>query len=124
MSASISINFANAIAVSNSVTIVFQDATVSPGLQNGVAVAMASALTNVTVLSGEVMFATATSAQFNGSIAIAIAWTDGHTPTVTLNNLQNSGSNHAMVTWPTSAGPQTQILTPGDPMPLTGIIDN
>ncbi|HXC55140.1 MAG TPA: hypothetical protein VNU97_07590 [Rhizomicrobium sp.] len=123
MTASITINFANGVAASNTVDVMLTNCTVSAGLNSGVTVAMASALTNVTVTSTQVAVATALNAQFNGSVTIAIGWTSGQQPEVTLNNLLNN-SGPATVTWPTASGPQTQILTPGDPMALAGIVDS
>jgi len=123
MSALIKIDFAGGTAASNNVFVALTNCTVAPSAQNGVVVAMASALTNISVLSGQVMIATATGAQFNGSVAIAISWVAKDQPTVTLNNLQNGVNNPATVTWPTSGGQETQILSPGDPMVLTGIVN-
>jgi hypothetical protein len=120
MNATITINFANATATGNNVSLALNGCSVSPGANAGVSVAMASALTNINILAGQVEIATAFNAQFNGSMSIAIGWQDGQQPEVTLNNLENSKSP-ATVTWPTESGPETQILSPGDPMILTGI---
>lgn len=124
MSALITINFAGGTAASNNVFVILTDCTVAPSAQNGVVVAMASGLTNISILSGQVSIATATGGKFDGSVAIEIDWSTGSQPMVTLNNLQNGTSNPATVTWPTAGGPETQILTPGDPMPLTGIVSS
>jgi hypothetical protein len=124
MSADISINFAGATAKSNSVGVVLAGCTVSPSADGGVTVAMASALTNITIVSNLVTIATALNAQFSGSLAMAIGWTSEQQPSVTLNNLQNPTDSPATVTWPTASAPQIQILTPGNPMPLTGIVNN
>lgn len=123
MSALITINFAGGAATSTSVDVVLSNCTVATSMDAGVSVAMASALTNITVVSGQVTIATATGAQFNGSIVIAIDWSSGPAPAVTLNNLNNA-TRPATVTWPTEAGPETQILTPGDPMMLAGIVNS
>ncbi|MGK6355771.1 hypothetical protein ACMGDH_11180 [Sphingomonas sp. DT-207] len=123
MSALITINFADGTATSTGVEVVLANCEVAPGPDYGVSVAMASALTNITVLSTQVIVSTATGAMFNGSLAIQISWGSGQ-PTVTLNNLRNGASSPALVTWPTAQGPQTQILSPGDAMPLSGIVNS
>ena len=123
MSALITINFADGAATSSNVFVLLADCTVAPGPSAGVVVAMASALTNVSVTNAQVAIATANGARFNGSVAIAVGWASGQEPGVTLNNLQNGSEGQATVTWPTATGPQTQILTPGDPMVLSGIVD-
>jgi hypothetical protein len=123
MSALITINFAGGSATSPGVEIVLTDCEVAPGANAGVTVAMASALTNIAIVGAQVLISTAVGGQFTGSVAIQISWNSGRTPSVTLNNLHNSVSSPAMVTWPTALGPQTQILGPGDPISLSGIID-
>ncbi|MGK6319616.1 hypothetical protein [Sphingomonas sp. DT-204] len=124
MSALITINFAGGSATSPGVEVVLTDCQVAPGANSGVTVAMASALTNITVVAAQIVISTAVGGQFNGSIAIPISWDSGQTPSVTLNNLHNSAGSPAMVTWPTKAGPETQILSPGDPMSLSGIVSS
>ncbi|OWJ63607.1 hypothetical protein [Inquilinus limosus] len=124
MSALIRIDFAGGTATSGNVSVVLTDCTVAPSAQNGVVVAMASALTNISVLSDQVTIATTTGAQFNGSVAIAISWVEGGQPSVALDNLQIGGGNPATVTWSTSGGPETQILASGDPLALVGIVND
>jgi hypothetical protein len=124
MSASITINFAGGTATSTGVEVALANCQVAPGSEYGVSVAMASALTNITVLSNQVTISTATDALFNGSLSIQISWGSGPEPGVTLNNLHNNTSSPAMVTWPTKDGPQTQILSPGDPITLSGIVNS
>lgn len=124
MSALITINFAGGTAASNNVFVILTNCAVAPGAQSGVVVAMASGLTNISIFAGQVGIATATGGKFDGSVAIEISWSAGSQPIVTLNNLQNSTTNPATVTWPTAGGPETQILSPGDPMVLTGIVDS
>jgi hypothetical protein len=124
MSATITVNFAGGTATNPGVDVVLGSCAVAPSMQNGVSVAMASALTNISVTSGQVAIATAVGAQFNGSARLTISWTQGAQPTVTLNNLKNDSGSPALVTWPTSSGPQTQILSPGDPMALAGIVNS
>ena len=123
MSAQITINFGGGTATSSRVAIVQTDATISPNPQTGVSVAMASALTNITVLSNQVAIATALNAAFDGSLTLSIAWSSGD-PAVTLDNLQSSANSPATATWPTAAGPQTQILTPGNPLTLSGLVSS
>jgi hypothetical protein len=122
MSALITINFAGGTATSPGVEVVLTDCQVAPGVNSGVTVAMASALTNISVVGGQIVISTAVGGQFNGSVAIQISWGSGKTPSVTLNNLHNSASSPATVSWPTAIGPQTQILAPGDPISLSGIV--
>ncbi|HVZ52650.1 MAG TPA: hypothetical protein VG986_11835 [Pseudolabrys sp.] len=122
MSALISINFAGGSATANYVTVVLSNCTVSPGANQGATVAMASALTNITVTANEVSIATAQNARYNGTLSLAIGWSSGQRPAVTLNNLEKDGQSPATITWPTTNGPATQILTPGSAMPLSGIV--
>lgn len=124
MNASITINLAGGTATSNNVFVELANSAVAPGSSDGVVVAMASALTNVSVFSAEITVATASGAQFSGSIAIPISWTSSETPTVTLNNLLNPTGSPATVTWPTENGPEVQILSPGDPLVLSGIVSS
>ena len=124
MSAVIVINFAGGTATGNSIIVALSNCTVSPGPNAGVTVAMASALTNVTVLSSQVEIATGLDAQFNGSLSLSIAWASGAVPAITLNNLASADSNPATVMWPTATGRQTQILSPGNPTTLTGIVSS
>ena len=123
MSALVTINFAGGSATAPGVELVLTDCEVALGASAGVAVAMASALTNITIVSGRVVISTAVGGQFNGSIAIQISWGSGRTPSLTLNNLQNGTGGPPMVTWPTAVGPQTQILGSGFPRALSGIRD-
>lgn len=123
MSALVTINFAGGSATSPGVEVVLTDCEVALGANAGVTVAMASALTNIAIVSGQVVISTAVGGQFNGSVAIQISWGSGRTPSVTLNNL-HGGSSPAMVTWPTAVGPQTQILGLGGPISLSGIVDD
>ncbi|MGH6616991.1 hypothetical protein [Sphingomonas sp.] len=124
MTALITINFANGTAASNGVDVLLTNCQVAPGADYGVVVAMASALTNISVFNSQVVISTATSALFNGSLTIQISWKSGAEPSVTLNNLHNSGGSPATVSWPTESGPQTQILSPGDPQTLSGIVNS
>lgn len=124
MSALITINFAGGSATSPGVEVMLTDCQVAPGVNSGVVVAMASALTNITVVGAQIVISTAVGGQLNGSVAIQISWSSGQTPSVTLNNLRNNAGSPAMVTWPTKGGPQTQILSPGDPISLSGIVSS
>ena len=123
MSALVTINFAGGSATSPGVEVVLTDCEVAPGANAGVTVAMASALTNISIASAQIVISTAVGGQFNGSVAIQISWDSGRMPSVTLNNLHND-AGPAMVTWPTAIGPQTQILVSGFPMSLSGIVDD
>lgn len=122
MSASVMVNFAGGSATSPDVELVLTDCELTLGANAGVTVAMASALTNITITGTQIAISTAVGGQFNGSVAIQVSWGSGRTPSLTLNNLHGAGSP-ATVTWPTSIGPQTQILGPGFPMSLVGIVD-
>ena len=124
MSAVIVINFAGGTATGNTVVVALSGCTVSPSLNAGATVAMASALTNVTVLSSQVEIATGLHAQFNGSLSLSIAWASGAVPAITLNNLASADGNPATVMWPTATGQQTQILSPGNPTTLSGIVSS
>ncbi len=123
MSASVMINFAGGSATSPGVEVVLSDCEVALGANAGVTVAMASALTNITITGAQIVISTAVGGQFNGSIAIQISWGSGRTPSLTLNNLQHGAGSPATVTWPTAIGPQTQILGLGFPISLAGILD-
>lgn len=124
MSARITINFAGGTATANLVEVSLSNCSVSLSQDYGAAVAMASALTNITVLAAQVTIATAYNAQFNGTLQMPIGWTAGQLPSVTLNNLQNPSGSPATVTWPTATIPQTQVLSPGVAMPLTNIVND
>lgn len=123
MSALVTINFAGGSATSPGVEVLLADCAVAPGADAGVTVAMASALTNIAITSAQIVIATAVGAQFNGSVAIQIAWHSGQTPRLTLNNLQIGTDGPATVTWPTPVGPQTQLLVSGNPLLLSDIVD-
>lgn len=123
MSASVMINFAGGSATSPGVEMVLSDGEIVLGANAGVTVAMASALTNITITGTQIVISTAVGGQFNGSVAIQVSWDSGRTPSLTLNNLQY-GTSPATVTWPTAGGPQTQILGPGFPISLSGIVDD
>jgi len=78
-------------------------------------------VTNCTLLSRQIYVATGVGAQMSGSLVIAIASKTGRsapTPTFVVNNITAEG---ATITWPTADGPVTQTLTPGTPMPLSGL---
>jgi hypothetical protein len=119
--ATITINFAKGAATVNEVVVSLTNSSVSLSQDYGASVAMASAMTNITVLANQVTFATAYNAQFNGTMQMQITWTTGQEPAVTLDNLQNAPGSAATVTWPTATQPVTQYLSPGVAMPLTGI---
>ena len=124
MTATITINFGGGTATASSVEVLLQNCTVNVNAQAGVSLTMASAVTNVTVLQGQIAIATAYGALFNGSLSLAIGWQSGQQPQVTLNNLQNSQGSPATVIWPTASGPAAQILSPGSPMTLSNIVSD
>ncbi|HEY4940852.1 MAG TPA: hypothetical protein VII56_05445 [Rhizomicrobium sp.] len=124
MSANVTINFASGSATSSTVEVMLSGCTISPSAVAGASVSMASALTNISVFAGQVMIATAYNAQFNGSLTMAIGWTSGQQPSVTLNNISNPSNSPATVMWPTANGPQIQILSPGNPLTLNGIVSS
>ena len=123
MSAEITIFFAGGSATGERVSILVTQGSVQLAGNAGLIVELKSGFANVSATSSEVAFATSAGAKFAGTLALVIEWQTQEVPAVTLNNLSNAANMPTKVTWPTKEGPQTQILTPGNPMPLSGIVN-
>jgi hypothetical protein len=87
----------------------------------GVAGSNIGGITNISILGGGLSIATALGGMFDGSLTLALQWT-GQDPALTLDNLAPTHGSPATITWPTATRPETQILTPGTPMVLSGIV--
>lgn len=120
MEASITINFAGGTAATNLVQILVAGGTIALDPRSGVTLAVPG-VTNIAVGPGSVGISGPVGGRFSGTLMLLLGWSSG-VPSVTLDNLVPTAGNPATITWPTASGLQVQILTPGDPMPLTGLI--
>ena len=117
MDAQVTINFAGGIASTNLVQVVLGQAVLALQSVRG-ALANIVGFTNMTVYPAQIVFATPNGGAFDG----ALSWS-GEDPTLTLDNLvQAPHGAPATVTWPVAGGTETQILTPGNPLTLSGIV--
>jgi len=121
MNAAVTIDFGGGTASAGIVRIAVEQAQVALGLNEGVATGIGGSFTNIAILAGAVSFATAAGGTFGGTLTLMLQWS-GQDPAVTLDNLSFAHGNAATITWPTADGQQTQILTPGNPLTLNGIV--
>jgi hypothetical protein len=116
----VTIDFAGGVAATSLVQIILDQAVIAPGVNQGVTTAV-GAFTNLSVWPDQVAFATSVGGVFDGTLSLALGL-GAEDPTVTLNNLVPSAKGEAAtITWPTASGPEIQILTPGNPLTLSGI---
>lgn len=122
MDALVTIDFAGGVASTSLVQLFLSQAQLSLSTNRGVSTTVVD-FPNLAVGAEQVAVATQSGGVFNGTIALQLAWTGDALPVVTLNNLVvGPHGNPATITWPTAQGPQTQILTPGNPLTLSGIV--
>ncbi|HWU96176.1 MAG TPA: hypothetical protein VN029_11295 [Sphingomonas sp.] len=120
MNADVTIDFAGGVASTSLVQVSLTGA--SFGLLTNDGVSTAIPLPNLAVAAGHLTVATQPGGQFNGKIKLTLLGQASSLPVVTLNNLvPGSQRLPATIAWPSAAGTQTQILTPGDPLTLNGI---
>jgi hypothetical protein len=122
VSAVITFDFGGGSATTNRVFIVLQQGDFVLLKNTALAAAISSGMTNLSVISDQIWISAGIGSELQGTLAAPIDWSSPQVPEVILNNLSNSANSPATVSWPTAAGVQTQRLTPGDPLELTGII--
>lgn len=84
--------------------------------------AAVAGFTSIAMLPGGVSFACAVGGIFDGTLAMVLEWS-GQDPQIVLDNLVPAAhGGPATISWPTATGQETQILSPGNPLTLTGII--
>lgn len=121
MIAAVTINFAGGAASASLVQIVVERGEFALGLNDGLATGSGCAFPNISIGSCSLSFATASGGIFDGTLTLGLQWSGPH-PAILLSNLDPSPhGNPATITWPTAQGPETQILTPGTPLTLSGI---
>ena len=121
MNAAVTITFAGGTASTNLVQLLVEHAEIALETNDGVATAMDFAFTNISIAPGAVSLATPTGGTFDGTLALVLQWS-GQDPAIILNNLVPAPhGDPATITWPTATGQETQILTPGTPLTLSGI---
>ncbi|WP_137861335.1 MULTISPECIES: hypothetical protein [unclassified Sphingomonas] len=122
MDAQVTINFAGGVASTNLVQVMLGQAVLALESLRGASASVVG-FTNMTVYAERVTFATQSGGVFDGSLSLVLSWHGGD-PSVTLDNLVPAPShgNPATITWPTGSGQETQILTPGNALTLSGIV--
>lgn len=124
MSAPIVIDFGGGQATTNIVEVQVTDATIALQAQSGLSASIGSGITNLSVTPDGVSIATGPGAILSGTLALAIDWPSSETPAVTLLNLAPASASPPTLSWPTASGPETQILTQGNPLALSGIVSD
>lgn len=119
MNATITVNFAGGAATTSEIELTVTGASIAVTQTGGLSLNGMS-VPAIAIEPGAVTFACMPGASFPGRLALPLALS-GPAPAITLNNLAQA-HNPATVSWPTAYSLQTQILTPGDPLVLTGII--
>ncbi|HEX8380452.1 MAG TPA: hypothetical protein VF619_07885 [Allosphingosinicella sp.] len=127
MSATITVDFAGGSAAATEISVVLANARFVLDLNQATALTArsgprGSGPTNLSAQSGRVSIASGIGARLDATLALTIEWQPPDTPEITLNNMENPPNSPATVTWPTSGGPATQILAPGNPLPLNGLV--
>jgi hypothetical protein len=127
MSAAITVDLAGGTATATEVSIVLANAQIVLDLDQAMALtarsgSKGSGPTNLSVQSGQVSIAAGIGARLDAQLVLNIDWQPGEFPEITLNNLENPQASPATATWPTSGGLSTQILTPGNPLFLSGLV--
>lgn len=114
------ISLTGATATTSSVTVNLMNNTGNYTLASnqGIVVAGSFSFSTLSVTTHSVKFGVAPQSSFEGSISLDVVPTPStNTPVIEINNIT---VDTATVTYPTEDGPVTQVLTPGQPMPLTG----
>lgn len=121
MDAPIMIDFAGGTAATSPVRVVPVDASFV--LQaNAQTVAAIAGFTSIAILPDGISFATAVGGVFEGTLTMVLQWS-GADPQIALDNLvPGAHGGPATISWPTPTGEETQILSPGTPLTLTGIV--
>ena len=118
---SVTLSLTNATATSGNVSIQLTGHTGAYKVMqsNPLAVSGSFTFTSLSITASTLAFNVASGASFTGNITVNIDPADGKTPSMVVNNLT---ADTVMVTWPTEDGPETQQLTPGTPMVLSGFV--
>ena len=119
---SVTVTFTGATATTNSVKIALVENSAHYVLaaSQGVSVNGTFTFTSLSITQNAVQFGVTPSATFNGTIVLDVAPNQpGGLPSILVSNLN---VDTATVTYPTNEGPETQVLTPGQELTLSGFV--
>uniref|UniRef100_B0T4K3 Uncharacterized protein n=1 Tax=Caulobacter sp. (strain K31) TaxID=366602 RepID=B0T4K3_CAUSK len=119
---SVVVTFTGAVATTNSVKVglVENSAHYTLASSQGVAVNGTFTFNTLSVTQNAVLFGVAAGATFTGTITLDVTPNQPNgTPVILVSNLT---VDSATVTYPTNDGPETQVLTPGQELTLSGFV--
>ncbi len=116
MTSPITINYSNATFTASSAAISVSGGTFQLTNINSLSLRGSFTFNALDLSSGMLSFSVATGTSVNGTVTIPVsAANPGSQPTITASNF----TGMAMISWPSTTGPQFQPLSSGDPITLT-----
>lgn len=115
----ITINYQNVTLTSSSAQISVSQGSFGLETSGGLSISGTAGFDALYVTSSVVNFASQSGAMFNAAVSVMVAANSGSDPVITATNF----SGNVTVSWPTSNGPQIQMLSPGNPITLSGFVD-
>ncbi len=119
---SVVVTFTGAVATTNSVKIGLVDnsAHYTLAASQGVAVNGAFTFSSLSITQNAVLFGVGAGATFTGTVTLDVTPNQPNgTPVLLVSNLT---VDSASVTYPTNDGPETQVLSPGQELTLSGFV--
>lgn len=119
---SVVVTFTGAVATTNSVKVglVENSAHYTLASSQGVAVNGTFTFNTLSITQNAVLFGVAAGATFTGTVTLDVTPNQPNgTPVILVSNLT---VDSATVTYPTNDGPETQVLTPGQELTLSGFV--
>jgi hypothetical protein len=117
MFSTIEINFQNAVFTASSATVTVSNGCFALASNEFLSFAGTLPFDTLNISSGVIGFYNSSAgATVNGTLSIPVSATTGGDPAITVSNFQGN----ATVSWPSTSGPQYQMLMSGDAMTLVG----
>lgn len=114
---SVTINYQNATLTATTSSIMVSNGTIGLSVSDALSLSGTISFSSLYITSGAVSFNVESGAIFNAAVNIPVS-AGGSDPLLEVTNFAGS----VFVTWPTSGGLQTQTLSPGDPLTLSGYV--
>jgi hypothetical protein len=116
--ANIVFTFSSAEPTSNSIQMRLLGSNFSIGRYTGLSFSISTPISSFEATSTTLYMGLFSGTTFTGTVTDLIQFQPGASPAVEVTNFTGTVS----VSWPTNDGPETQILTPGEPLALSGVV--
>lgn len=113
----ITINFQNATLTTTTSQIIVTGGSFALDTISALSMSGTLSFNALYVTSGAINFNVGSGTSFVASIVVPLSAT-GTTPVIEITNFVGT----VTITWPTATGLQTQVVMPGDPIPLNGYV--